>query len=84
LIQKLPETGNEFEVRYENQLSKKIIGIDKFQFNLEEFKRNCDFVEEFWLGKRNAIPVGESNRWKCNYCEFKQICQNEIKTLDIF
>lgn len=80
LIRELPRTSNEFEVRYENQLSKKIIGIDKFQLNPEEFKENCNFVEEFWLGKRGAISVDEANRWKCNYCEFKPTCQN--KTLD--
>jgi exonuclease V len=84
LVQELPATSNEFEIRYENQLSKKVIGVDKFQFDPEEFKKNCDFVEEFWLGKRSAIPVSEANRWKCDHCEFKQICQNRVKTLDNF
>jgi len=84
LIRELPAASNEFEVRYENQLSKTMIGVDKFQFNPDEFKKNCDFVEEFWLGKRSAIPVGEANRWKCDHCEFKQICQTKVKTLDNF
>jgi len=84
IIQEFPGTSNEFEVRYENQLSKTLIGVDKFTFDIEEFKRNCDFVEEFWLGKRSAIPVGEANKWKCEYCEFKLICQGNIKTLDSF
>ena len=84
LIKKFPKIDSNFEIRYENQNSKKLIGVDKFDFDLPEFKRNCDFVEEFWLGKRKAIPVGETNKWKCNYCEFNQICQNNVKTLASF
>lgn len=80
LIKKLPKIDPNLKIRYENQHSKKLIGVDNFKFELSELKRNCDFVEEFWLGKREAIPVGETNKWKCNYCEFNQICQSNIKT----
>jgi exonuclease V len=73
LIRKFPEIGM-LEIVYESQESGKILGKERFQFDLDEFKRSCDFVEEFWLGKRKAIPVGEKNRWKCNYCEFKPEC----------
>ena len=84
LMKKLPPISDDLQVRYENQSSKKIIGIDDFQFNFDQFKRDCDFVEGFWLGKRDAIPVGEANKWKCNYCEFKCLCQDKMKPLDNF
>lgn len=84
LMQEFPSINNEIEVRYENQSSKELIGIEKFSFDSDEFKRNCDFVEEFWLDKRSAIPVGEANKWKCNFCEFKEICQTNIKPLNNF
>jgi len=73
LIRKFPEIGM-LEIVYESQESGKMLGKERFQFDHNEFKRSCDFVEEFWLGKRKAIPVGEKNRWKCNYCEFKSEC----------
>jgi len=76
VIKEMPEIG-ELEVIYEHQETKKVIGNEKFQFDPEDFKRSCDFVEEFWIGKRIAIPVGEKNRWKCNYCEFKTKCFSE-------
>lgn len=84
LIKGFPKVDENFEVRYERQDSKKLIGADKFNFDLSEFKRNSDFVEEFWIGKRKAIAVSETNKWKCNYCEFVQICQNNVKTLNSF
>ena len=84
LIQNFPKIDNNLEVRYEYQENKNMIGVDKFQFNSSGFKLNCDFVEEFWIEKRNAIPVSEKNKWKCSYCEFRQICNNNVKTLENF
>jgi exonuclease V len=81
VIRKLPEIG-ELEVIYEHQETKKIVGRETFDFDPDDFKRSCDFVEEFWTGKRTAMPVGEKNRWKCNYCEFKTKCFS--KGLDHF
>jgi len=84
MIKEFPGISDNLQIRYESQITKKLIGIDEFQFNAELFKRDCDFVEEFWLEKRKAIPVGESNKWKCNYCEFKTFCSNNTKTLNMF
>lgn len=84
LIKRFPKFDETIEVRYEHQESKKLIGVEKFTYELSEFKRNCDFVEEFWIGNRKAIPVSETNKWKCNYCEFREICQNNVKPLDSF
>lgn len=71
---KLPIVDEELQVRYEHQESRDHIGTDKFRFKQEQFWRDCRFCEEFWLGKRAAIPVGEKNSWKCTYCEYKEDC----------
>lgn len=76
LLRGLPPASEELEVRYESQQSGKAIGVDLFRFEAELFSADCDFVEGFWLGKRDGVPVGEANRWKCHYCEFKSACYN--------
>lgn len=84
LIKRFPKIDDIFEVRYEHQGSKMLIGVDRFGFDSFEFKRNCDFVEEFWLGKRKAMLVEESNSWKCNICEFNQECKSDDGKLNKF
>jgi len=83
-IRKLQEIDDVFEVRYEYQETGEMIGVDEFNFDSYEFKRNCDFVEEFWLGKRGAMRVGENNKWKCKFCEFESTCWSNTKTLNQF
>jgi exonuclease V len=80
-IKKMHEIS-EMEIVYEHQETRKLIGSEKFWFDSEDFRSCCNFVEEFWRGKRSAIPVGEKNSWKCNYCEFKTKCFS--KGLDHF
>ncbi len=74
LFQMLPFPEKIMNIRYEFQQNRKLIGVDDFSFELSGFQKNCDFVEEYWLGKREALPVGISNTWKCNFCEFNNIC----------
>jgi len=74
LIIELPPVSDELEIKYENQSTREIIGSEVFTFNHEQFKRSSDFVEAYWLGKRDAMLVGDSTKWKCHYCEFRDIC----------
>lgn len=73
-FKKLPITHNQFEIRYEEQHTKKLIGTIKFEHNPNEFKENSDFVEGFWNEKRSAIPVGKGGKWKCSFCQYKKQC----------
>ncbi|MEK6946027.1 MAG: PD-(D/E)XK nuclease family protein [Nanoarchaeota archaeon] len=77
LFQKLPVPEKIMKIRYEFQERRKLIGSDEFSFDNDIFQRNFNFVEEFWLGKRKAIPVGINNAWKCKYCEFYDICEEK-------
>jgi len=69
--ERIPELSKELEILYEAQETGKIIGAHSFTFNNEKWKRDLEFALDYWLGKRAAIPVGEKNRWKCNFCSFK-------------
>ncbi len=77
LFQRLPSPEKIMRIRYEFQQNKQLIGSDEFNFDGVGFQRDCNFVEEFWLGKRKAIPVGINNSWKCNFCEFNDICKEK-------
>jgi len=70
-FEKIPELSKELEIIYEAQETGKIIGTHRFAFNNEKWTRDLEFALDYWLGKRAAIPVGEKNRWKCNFCSFK-------------
>jgi exonuclease V len=77
LFRILPLPERVMSIRYESQIDSKIISVDKFSFDDEPFQRDCNFVEEFWLGERRAIPVGTRNAWKCRYCEFINDCEEK-------
>jgi len=77
LFQTLPNPEKIMNIRYEFQQNRKLIGVDEFSFEQSSFQKDCNFVEEFWLGKREAIPVGINNAWKCNFCEFHNDCEEK-------
>ncbi len=77
----LPSVADDMEVRYEYQETRDIIGSDMFRFDHSDFAKTCDFVEEFWTGKRPARKVSENNKWKCSFCEFKGRCILKDNTL---
>ena len=77
LFQELPHPEKKMQIRYEYQKNRKLIKVDEFSYSENVFQRNFNFVEEFWLGKRKAKPVGAKNGWKCNYCEFSDICEEK-------
>lgn len=79
LFRSLPPPEKVMAVKYEKQDNRELIGVDEFSFEPERFQRDCDFVEGFWLGKREAKPVGTKNSWKCGFCEFANDCAEKPK-----
>jgi exonuclease V len=69
---RLPELSEDLEVIYENKETNRIIGSHRFQFSEETWKQDLEFASQYWLGNRPAKPVSERNRWKCDYCGFKE------------
>ena len=74
LLTRLPSISDKFTITYEHQETKNRIGIHEFMFNSKGFTRDINFILEYWKGERDAIPVGEKNRWKCNFCEHTSRC----------
>jgi len=68
----IPEPSTELEIVYETQDTQRLIGSHRFEFSKDDWKEDLDFAAQYWLGKRPAKPVGEKNRWKCDYCPFKK------------
>lgn len=77
LFKRLPPPEKEMVVKYETQDTRELIGVDEFSFDSERFQRDCDFVEDFWLGEREAKTVGIKNSWKCGFCEFVGDCREK-------
>jgi exonuclease V len=74
LVRQLPTISEEFTIVYEHQESKNYIGEHRFLLNRTRFSRELGFILEYWRGEREAIPVGEKNRWKCRFCSHVSIC----------
>jgi exonuclease V len=74
ILQKLPNPSEMLQCRYEFQKNRKIIGIHNFNFNKQGFERDVNFLVSYWLGEREAKPVGLKNRWKCRYCTLSNKC----------
>ncbi len=74
LARQLPPISEEFTIVYEHQVSKNYIGEHVFVLNHPRFSRELRFILEYWRGEREAIPVGEKNRWKCRFCEHVSRC----------
>ena len=74
LLRALPSISDRFTVTYEHQETKKKIGVHEFALNKKGFSRDLEFILGYWTGERDAIPVGEKNRWKCRFCEHASRC----------
>lgn len=70
----LPSVSGKLSIKYIHQSTNDEIGEKKFIFDIFNFKKNMDHVSEYWIGKRDAIPVGEGNKWKCTFCDFASAC----------
>ncbi len=66
----LPEISNEMELRYIDQHSGEVFSSTTLTYDKEEMDKDLGFVLEYWNGGREALPVPESEKWKCNFCRF--------------
>lgn len=70
----LPELSKTIEIVYINQKSLNEVCHETFKFDERFFKRGMKWALEYWSGKREPASVGDSNRWKCDFCEFYTLC----------
>jgi exonuclease V len=70
----LPELSNRIELRYIYQKSGNEIYKEEYKFDPEYFGQKMRWALDYWLGRREPVPVGERNQWKCNFCGYKDKC----------
>lgn len=70
----LPELSNLIELRYIYQKSGNEIYKGEYKFDSAYFDRKMRWALDYWLGRREPLPVGERNKWKCNFCGYKDKC----------
>jgi len=70
----LPDLSKNIEIVYINQKSLNEVYRETFKFDERFFSRGMKWALEYWSGKREPVPVGDSNSWKCDFCEFYTLC----------
>ena len=70
-IAKLPKLSEEIILRYIHQDTHEEVYVEKFKFDSDLFQKKIEWAMDYWLGNREPIPEDKKNRWKCNYCTFK-------------
>ncbi len=73
-ITKLPKLSSRIELRYIYQETGEEVYREGYVFDPEFFNQKMKWALDYWLGRREPIPVGERNRWKCNFCGYRDMC----------
>jgi len=71
---KLPELSKTIGIVYINQKSLDEVCHETFKFDERFFSRGMKWALEYWYGEREPASVGDSNSWKCDFCEFYTLC----------
>lgn len=61
-------------IQYTYQGTHEEIGMEVVQHNEAWTKKAFENSLDFWLGKREARGVDLEDLWKCNSCQFKEVC----------
>ena len=61
-------------VQYEYQQSHEVIGVETVEHNEAWTRKMFENSLNFWLGKREPQGVDLEDLWKCNSCQFKEVC----------
>ncbi len=57
-------------IRYIDQFSGNEIKTYKFDYKEQEMNDIIKYILKYWNGERKAMPVPESEKWKCRLCVF--------------
>lgn len=61
-------------VQYEHQATGEVIGIETVEYDERWMRAELDICFSFWLGRRPARGVDIEETWKCDSCQFRDIC----------
>lgn len=66
----IPDISNLLEIRYFDRSTKKMVSDMKVNYNSETLEEWLQYSMKYWSGEREAQPVPEAEKWKCNQCRF--------------
>jgi exonuclease V len=61
-------------VQYEHQESGETLGVDQVEYDENWAKAEMRKSLGFWSGERAARGVDIEDAWKCESCQFRDIC----------
>ncbi len=66
----LPPISDKLEIKYVDRFTGKQVSNIIINYNEETINRDISFALKYWQGEREALPVSEDEKWKCNRCKF--------------
>lgn len=66
-------------IQYEYQKSGVVIGVEAVDYNEEWMKAMLEQSLSFWRGRRPASGVDIEDLWKCDHCQFRDVCVWRMK-----
>ena len=61
-------------VQYEFQGTGEVIGVETVEYDEAWMKSQLESCLGFWMGTRKATGVDIEDSWKCNFCQFRDVC----------
>jgi exonuclease V len=71
-FRRLPPLSDFLIVRYIHQATGDHIGDKAILYDAKFLAHKLSHASKFWEGQRKAARAGFRERWKCNYCEYKE------------
>ncbi len=66
----LPSVSDELEIIYIDRLTGRRIRSITVNYDENAINKDLKFALQYWNGEREALPVPESEKWKCYLCKF--------------
>jgi exonuclease V len=79
-FRRLPPLSDFLIVRYIHQATGDHIGDKAILYDTKFLAHRLSHAGKFWEGQRKAARAGFRERWKCNYCEYKEsLCAANVE-----
>lgn len=69
-MSRLPELSDSIIIHYVSRNTGSEVGDVTISYDAEALKKDIMYAMGYWRGEREAAPVLETEKWKCNMCRF--------------
>ncbi|MEM3839176.1 MAG: hypothetical protein QXF01_01200 [Candidatus Micrarchaeaceae archaeon] len=69
-LQSMPELSDYLEIRYTDRKSGQSVKEIIVKYEADKITNDISYAMAYWRGEREASPVTEAEKWKCNSCKF--------------